>query len=378
MGKVGSQARKARLVSLDALRGFDMFWLIAARPIASGLARLHLPGTSWLAAQLTHTAWNGFTFYDFGFPLFIFISGLALVLSLKKRLDRGDSRRAIMSHVLTRTVTMFLLGVVYNGGPGSGFDLSNLRLMGVLQRLAICYFLSAVLVVYTKPRVQVAAAGGILVAYWAVLKFVPVPGVGAGVWTMDGNLAHYLDRLLLPGRLYYGTWDVEGLLTTIPAVTTCLLGVLTGHWLRPSGGGKGQKLTAEQRAKYLFLGGLALSALGLLLSPVFPINKKLWTSTFVLLTGGLAIMLMAGFYWLIDLRGRRRWAFPLLVIGMNSLFIYFAARFVPFGKLAQWAVGSDLAAVFGSGRTLFLALTQLGLELLVLFWLYSRKTFIRI
>ena len=355
-----------------------MLMLIGARVIAAGLAKLDLPGISAIVHQLSHTPWNGLTFYDVIFPLFVFITGVSLALSLRKRLERGDERRAILRHVAARTVMLFLLGIVYNGGFGQAPLLANIRVMGVLQRIALCYFCAAMLVLYTKPRTQAAVAAGILVGYWAVMKFVRVPGYGAGVWTVQGNLAHYLDSRLLPGRLFYGDWDPEGLLTTVPAVATCLLGVLSGHWLRSSGKVGSRTLTAEQRAKYLFLGGLATGVVGLLVSPVFPLNKKLWTSSFVLVTGGLGIMALAALHWIIDLRGYRRWAFPLVAIGMNSMFIYLAVRFVPFGRIAEWLVGGGLSTALGHWQALFQALVQLTLELSLLVWLYRRKILIKI
>lgn len=366
-----------RLAALDALRGFDMFWIIGARAIADGLTGLNLPGVSVIAGQLIHAKWNGFTFYDLIFPLFIFITGVSLVFSLKQRLARGDDRRAIVRHVLTRTVILFLLGVIYNG-VNSSQPLASIRIMGVLQRNALCYFFASMLVLYTRPRIQAATILGILVGYWAIMRFVPVPGYGAGILTEQGNLAHYIDSLLLPGRLFFGSWDPEGLLSTIPAAATCLLGVLAGQWLRTGEWRHGQIPGAEQRARYLFVAGLAITIAGFLLNPVFPINKSLWTSSFVLLTGGISAMLLAVFYWGIDLRGYRRWAFPFVVVGMNSIFIYFAARFVPFDKIANGLVGIDFLAFFGRGQSLFAALTQLALEGLLLLWLYSRKTFIRI
>ncbi len=366
------------MVSLDALRGFDMFWIIGARAIADGLVGLNLPGVSAIAGQLSHTEWNGFTFYDLIFPLFIFITGVSLVLSLQKRLERGDDRGDIVRHILMRTVTLVLLGIVYNGVISDRTLLGSIRIMGVLQRGALCYFFASMLVLYTKPRTQAATAVGILVGYWAIMRFVPVPGYGAGIWTEQGNLARYIDSLLLPGRLYFDSWDPEGLLSTIPAVATCLLGVLTGHWLRTTEWRHGRALDAKQRALYLFLAGLALALLGLLISLVFPINKILWTSSFVLLTAGLSAMLLAAFHWVIDIRGHRRWAFPFVVIGMNSIFIYLAARFVPFDKIAHWIVGGDLLSFLGQGQTLFAALAQLSLEGLLLLWLYKRKTFFRI
>lgn len=234
------------------------------------------------------------------------------------------------------------------------------------------------LVLFTKPRAQAATVAVILFGYWLIMRYVPVPGYGAGIWTEEGNLERYIDSLLLPGRLYFGSWDPEGLLSTIPAVATCLLGVLTGHWLRTTRGHHGQARDAKQCAQYLFLGGMALTISGLLISPVFPINKMLWTSSFVLLTGGISAMLLAAFYWIIDIQGYRRWAFPFVVIGTNSIFIYLAARFVPFDKIAYWIVGRPFGAFFGRGQTLVTALVQLSLEGLLLLWLFNRRIFIRI
>jgi predicted acyltransferase len=250
-----------RLVSLDALRGFDMFWIIGARAIADGLNQLKLPGVSLITRQLTHSAWNGFTFYDFIFPLFVFITGISLVLSLQKRLERGEDRGSILRHVITRTVTLFVLGIVYNGWIDHQSLLSSIRIMGVLQRTALCYLFGSLMVIYSKPRTQAVTVVAILVSYWAIMRFVPVPGFGAGVWTQQGNLARYIDSLLLPGRLYFGDWDPEGLLSTVPALATCLLGVLTGHWLRAGSTPDGETITPEMRAEYLFLGGLALVVL---------------------------------------------------------------------------------------------------------------------
>lgn len=368
-----------RLVSLDALRGFDMFWIIGARALAAGLEELNLPGVTPLVRQLSHSAWNGLTFYDLIFPLFIFMTGVSLVFSLQKRLERGDDRGSILRHVIARTVLLFALGVLYNQGFSQGWRLADVRLAGVLQRIALVYLASSLLVVFTRPRLQALTAAGVLVGYWLLMRFVPVPGYGAGIWSIQGNLAHYLDGLLLPGRLYYGDWDPEGLLTTLPAVATCLLGVLTGHWLRASVKPRGERVTdPHRRALYLFLAGVALALVGLALSPAFPLNKKLWTSTFVLVSGGCSAALLAVFHWVIDLRGYRRWSFPFVAVGMNSLFVYLVARFVPFGRIAQWLVGGGLSSLFGRGQTLFEALAQLTLEGLVVLWLYQRKTFIRI
>jgi predicted acyltransferase len=375
--KVISGGRKDRLVSLDALRGFDMFWIIGAGSLATGLVNLKILWSSAIARQLSHSKWNGFTFYDLIFPLFVFITGVSLVLSLQKRMERNDDYSAIVRHVLKRTIVLFLVGIIYYDQISYPFHLERIRVMGVLQRIALCYFFSSLLVIYTKARTQAVTVVGILIGYWAIMRFVPVPGYGAGIWTMEHNLPRYIDNLLLPGRLFHGSWDPEGILTTLPAIATCLLGVLTGHWLRVTEWYR-RTLEPRKRALYLFLAGFVLVILGLLVNPFFPINKNLWTSSFVLLTGGLSAMLMSAAYWLIDIRGHRIHAFPFMVIGMNSIFIYFAVRFIPFDKIAAWIIKVSRVIFLGRGQTLIIAMLELSIEGLLLFWLYRRKIFIRI
>lgn len=344
--------------------------------MANGLVKLDLPWSLVIAQQLSHSKWNGFTFYDLIFPLFIYITGVSVVFSLQKRSENID-RSSLVKQVLKRTAILFLLGVIYYA-PISTLNLANIRIMGVLQRISLCYLFSSVLVLYTRPRTQAVTLICILAGYWALMKFVPVPGYGAGVWTVPGNLPRYIDNLLLPGRLYYGSWDPEGLLTTIPALATCLLGVLSGHWLRTTAWYKGKSLNTEQRMLYLFIGGIILAFLGFLINPLFPINKNLWTSSFVLLTGGLSSMLLAVFYWIIDMRGHHIPAFPFMIIGMNSIFIYLAARFISFDKISYWIVSNFSLIPLGRGQTLAAVMVGLLLEWLLLLWLYHRKIFLRI
>ncbi|MCL4514026.1 MAG: DUF5009 domain-containing protein [Firmicutes bacterium] len=369
---------RSRLTSLDALRGFAMFWIIGARDIANGLIGLGIPRAGALADQLTHSEWNGFHFYDLIFPMFIYVVGASLVFGIRRRQERAEDRRAILRQVLKRTILLFLLGIFYNGGVSQPDLVSNLRVMGVLQRIALVYFFASVLVLTTSIRTQAASAVGLLVAYWLVMRLVPVPGFGAGVWTPEGNLVKYIDMHLLPGQLYWDTWDPEGILSTAPAIATGLLGVLTGHWLRADKGPRGETLTKGTRASYLFLAGVAGASLGLLAGLVFPINKSLWTSSFVLLTGGLSAALLAVFYWLIEVRGRGRWAFPLVVIGLNSIAIYLGVNVIPFDEITRRLVGGDISAMFGPGRAFFEAIFQFLIEWLALLWMFRRKIFIRL
>ncbi|MGE5380004.1 MAG: acyltransferase family protein [Methylocystaceae bacterium] len=375
-GSTAAANKKQRLTSLDALRGFDMFWIIGGSSIATGLVNLNLPWSRPVAYQLSHSPWNGFTFYDLIFPLFVFITGVSAVLSLQKRLV-NNQRTDLIKHILKRTILLFLVGIIYYDQL-IPFSLANIRIAGVLQRIAICYLICSLLIIYTRPRFQLSLVIIILIGYWAAMKYIPVPGHGAGVWTIEGNLARYVDSKWLPGRLFYGSWDPEGILTTIPAIATCLLGVLTGYWFMADHWYKGKILSAEQRAWYLFAAGIMLMLLGTLLSSFFPINKKLWTSSFVLLTGGLSCMLLASAYWLVDIKGYRIPAFPFLVIGMNSIFIYFAVRFVPFNRIASWVTGIGHLTFLGRSQALIAALIELSLEGLLLLYLYRKRVFIRL
>jgi predicted acyltransferase len=362
----------ARLTSVDALRGFNMFWIIGAQNIALGLYELDAPASGSLANQLTHAGWNGFHFYDAIFPMFVFLVGVSAYLSMQAALARGEAAKKTLRRIVRRTLFLFLLGVLYNGGFNQGMGLADIRLTGVLQRIAVCYLATALLAWKTGPRVTGGIAAGIIVGYYLLMRFVPVPGYGAGDWSIPGNLAHYLDARFLPGQAYLGTWDPEGLLSTIPAIATCLLGSLAGQWLR------GQKHSAGRNSAFLALCGLAGIAMGLALNPFFPINKSLWTSTYVLLTGGISAVMLAAFHWLIDIRGGRVWAFPFMVIGMNSITIYLAVRFINFDFLARALAGGEIAGLFGPGRELFLAIVQLMVEWYFLHWLYKRKIFLRL
>ncbi len=371
--------RGKRLHSLDALRGFNMLWIIGAEGIADALSGLNFPGARMVASQLDHAAWIGFTFNDLIFPLFLFLVGVALAFSVKKRRDQGHDIGKLLRRIVVRTVLLYLLGVYVSN---SGFILRgwfyNLRWTGVLSRIAICYCISALLVLFTKPRVQVGVFVGLLVGYWLVLRWVPVPGFGAGVWTPEGNLANYIDRQYLPGRLYYQTWDPEGLISTFAAIATCLLGTFTGYWLQLQGEWRGRPLGKGRKASYLVLIGLVLIGAGLLWSLDFPIIKKIWTSSYVLLTGGLSLILMALFYWLIDIKHWRQWAFPFTVIGMNSIFIYITADTFPFFATAKWLVGGAQFGFLGAWQPLAVATAVLTLEWLVLYVMYRRKIFIRL
>jgi predicted acyltransferase len=359
-----------RIASVDALRGFDMFWIIGGDHIFPALfALIGTPFLLLLGRQLEHTEWNGFTFYDLIFPLFMFIMGTAMALSLIRKLESGVAKSKLYGHVIQRSLSLLLLGLIYNGLLN--FDFSSFRYAGVLQRFAICYFFASLIVLNAKPRTQAIWAAGILLLYWALMALVPVPGYGAGVLTPEGNLASYIDRLLLPGRFCcFEFGDNEGLLSTLPAISTVLLGVLAGHVLRLSWG-------QRKKVIYLAAGGIACLIAALLWNFVFPINKLLWSSSYVLYAGGWSALLLALFFWLIDVRGWNKWAFPFIVIGMNPITIYIAQGLFDFGIIANIFVHGFIDHL-GDIRPLFWALCVFAVKWSFLLFLYKKKIFLKV
>ena len=369
-----------RLTSLDALRGFNMFWIIGGEEIADALRHLSFPGAGLIAAQLNHALWNGFTFYDLIYPMFIFVVGISIAFSIESRRKKGESSLRILQHILIRTGLLFLLGVyMSNSGYFWRGIWTNIRLMGVLQRIALCYCGASILALFANPRRQIITVICILAGYWFLLRFIPVPGVGMANWDQpQANLANYLDSRLLPGRLYYGAWDPEGLLSTFPALATCLLGLITGYWLKNEQRVNDRLFTKTDKSLFLAMAGAVLLVLGILWGLDFPINKKIWTSSYVLVAGGLSAVFMAFFYWFIDLRGHKKWAFPFVVIGLNSIFIYVAVNIVPFGAMANWLIGDRIFTWLGEGRDLFQAVLTLIIEWMALYIMYKRKIFLRL
>jgi predicted acyltransferase len=361
-----------RLMSIDALRGFDMFWIIGGDRVARALGRwLDTPESRRFAEQFEHVKWEGFRFYDLIFPLFLFLVGVVLPFSLKKYQAGDEPKRAALLRIVRRVVLLFLLGFIYNNGLQFRFE--SQRYTGVLQRIAICYGIVALIFLLTKARTQAILFVAILIGYWAVLTYVPSPESRAGDLTMETSLAGYLDRHYLPGKInagYYGFGDNEGLLSTIPAVATALLGALAGHWLISD---RGRWI----KAAGLLLGGLACLGLGNLWGRDFPVIKILWTSTYVLIAGGWSLLLLALFYTIIDVIGWRAWSFFFVVVGVNAITIYVASRIIPFSQISQFLLGGA-ARLSGSFEPVLLAIGTLAIEWLLLLYLYRNKLFLRV
>jgi predicted acyltransferase len=360
-----------RIASIDALRGFDMFWIAGGESIIHALYKVW-PGaaTRALDTQFEHVRWEGFHFYDLIFPLFVFVVGAVLPFSLTRRMQEGANRRQLYRHIIQRFLILFLFGLAYGGLLD--FNIHNLRIPGVLQRIALCYLVAALVVMITGIRGQAIVAGSILIVYWLIMKLVPVPGIGAGVITPEGNLAGYLDRLIIPLRFCCYTFgDNEGLLSTLPAISTCLLGVLAGHWLRSG------KYTPNRKVLGLAAAGVASLFVGWVWSSNFPIIKNIWSSSFVLWAGGWSLLLLALFYWIIDVRGYQRWSFFFKVIGMNAITIYLVDRFFDFGIITKVFL-HGLLPVFGQLQPLVWECSVVFTMWLFLYFLYRQKIFLRV
>jgi predicted acyltransferase len=361
-----------RLTSIDALRGFDMFWIVGGDDAARAIGEWWgTRGGHRFAEQFEHVEWEGFRFYDLIFPLFLFLVGVVLPFSLKEYRGQEQPKRLVLLRIARRVLLLFLLGLVYNNALQFRFETQ--RYAGVLQRIAICYGIAAVIFLLTKIYTRIIFFVAILLGYWAILMFVPSPDSHAGDLTKPTNLAGYIDRHYLPGTIYesfYGFGDNEGLLSTIPAVATALLGVLAGEWLISN---RGRWI----KAAGLEVGGVACLGLGMGWSTYFPVIKILWTSTYVLIAGGFSLLLLALFYTIIDVIGLRRWAFFFVVIGVNSITIYVASKIVRFPEISQFLFGGA-ARLSGSFGPVILALGTLILEWLLLLHLYRNRIFLRV
>lgn len=314
-----NDVKPGRLVALDAFRGATILLMVLVNDA----------GGPQSYKQLQHAEWHGLTLTDTVFPSFLWIVGVAITLSLSKRLANGAKQRNLVPAILRRFAILFALGMFSYLFPD--FDWSAARVLGVLQRIAICYLAASFLYLYTGVRGQIAAIAGLLAGYWMLMTLVAVPGFGAGRLDVEGNLAHYVDSIVL-GRHNYEhtkTWDPEGVMSTLPAIATTLLGVMAGHILRQRG-------ELVRRIAVLFFTGCLLTAAGLLLSNWMPLNKKLWTVSFAVLLAGIDFLVFGCFLWCADELKLHRYFKPLVIVGMNSIAVYLAAELL--AEVLGWTV----------------------------------------
>ena len=370
-----------RVISVDALRGFSIFWIIGADGAIWTLERMLRdkgPALSaagrFLGVQLRHVEWEGLTFYDFIFPLFIFVTGVSIVLALP-RLVEHEGRTGAHLHVLHRAALLYVLGLIFYGGLSQHW--SDIRFVGVLQRIAICYLFASLLFLNVGRRGLLVALVALLGGYWALMTFVPVPGIGPGSFSRDANLADWIDARYLPGRLWDKSRDPEGLLSTLPAIGTCLLGVLAGLLL------KDRRLTPTQKSIWLISSGVAMIFAGYLWGLQFPVIKLIWTSSFVLVTGGYSAILLGVMHQTIDVWRWKAWATIFVWIGANAIALYFINGVAGFEPFALRFVGGDvkvwLDQTVTPGTGVFAA-HLLGLVFAVALagFLYNRKIFLRV
>ncbi len=363
-----------RLLSLDVFRGMTIAAMIL----------VNSPGNETAYAPLEHAAWHGLTPTDLIFPFFVFIAGVSLVFSLRRRLEQGESRQALLVQVVKRTLILFGLGLLLNGFPH--YNLAVIRIPGVLQRIAICYFFGALFYLWTNISVQIAAVCALLGGYWWMLTHLQTPGFPIGDLTTEGNFAAYIDRAIFGAHLYRPVYDPEGFLSTLPAIASGLLGNLAGYWLS-SPGAPERKVTGFLQSGFVFL--LA----GWKWGQFFPLNKALWSSSYVLLSTGWALVVFGVVYGLVEIKGWKKWSKPFEILGKNAVALY--VLHILFLKLQNlWHMprldgtpgnlrlflSDHLFRPFLSAQNASLAYA-LGYTLLWLafFWyLYRRKVFIRI
>ncbi len=431
-----SSSPAKRLMSVDALRGFDMFWIIGADALVDAFNRISHGGKTegatgfsifgFLANQLDHVEWAGFHFEDLIFPLFVFIMGVSLVFSLTKQIETGG-RKDALKRLTRRFILMFAIALLYSGGVAYGWP--DMRLLGVLNRIALCYFFGGLIFIYFKPKMMAGMAVALLAGYWAMMNFIPIRDIRlengnlaklaeqrgdaklaavfkegkniseipnspawafaqsefakttnmtAGKFEPGLNLANHIDFQYLPGKKWDTYYDPEGWLSTLPAIATCLFGIFAGLLLRST------NYCDKSKLIYLFSFGAAAVVLGLLWGIQFPVIKKIWSSSFVLVAGGYSAMLLGFFYWAVDVMKWQAWCQPFVWMGMNSITIYLVGNVIGgFRKLAARFVGGDIRMFFedhvaiGAGD-LLVATVGLLLAFCLVRFLYQRKIFLRV
>ncbi len=373
MSNTQTQNNSGRLLSLDALRGFDMMFIIGIASLIFGICALFPDGDKcWLASQMKHVSWEGFHHHDTIFALFLFISGMTFPFSLAKKQAKGLPQSNITLDIIRRGLVLVFLGLVSQGF--FQFHFSTLRFPSVLGRIGLAWAFAALIYCYTGKRTQIGISVGILIGYFLLIRFVSAPDAPAGAepMSLEGNIAYYIDRMIFGKHCYQPVGDPEGLLSTIPAIVTALLGMFTGRYVKDSND-SGEKKTVK-----MLVAAAVLAVITIIWSIWFPIIKSLWTSTFVLAAASYSLVMFAIFYYLIDVKGWRKGVLFFQVIGMNSITIYMAIRFISFDLISKFFLGG-FAGLFPEdiGRLILLAGT-FAAEWYFLYFLYKHKVFLKV
>lgn len=361
-----------RLQSLDTLRGFDMAMLVGGAGILIAFSKL--TGWGWaeaLETQMHHVQWEGFRFYDLIFPLFMFISGVAIPYAINSKLEKGVHKSRLFRKILIRLLALVVLGFLYNGILQRGFE--NPRLVSVLSQIGFGYFFAALISLYSKSiKGVIYWLLGIMAGVAVLQLFVPVPGYGAGTFEAGSSINAWLDQLLIPGRLYGEVYDPEGILCIVSAVTITMMGSLAGYMIRSG------KSAPARKALHIAIAGLLAIALSLALEPFYPVIKKMWTVSYVLRAAGVSALLLAAFYYVIDVRGSKSWTLFFRVFGMNSITIYMAARIIDFHDISRFFLNWTSVHINEQWGALFIAIGVLILQWALMLFLYRKKIFLRV
>ncbi len=381
---MSNNTNNGRLTSLDALRGFVMFWIMSGEHIIHALAKVApIPVFVWMSSQLHHTEWDGITFYDMIFPVFLFVAGVSMPFSFEKKMKiagvnspmelPSSEKRKIYLSMLKRTCTLLILGFVVNGILRfDGFD--QTRFASVLGRIGLAWFFAGLIFLNFDLKKQIYWFIGILIGYFLAMKLIPVPGFGAGILTKEGSLEGYIDRMFLPGRLHSQVYDPEGLFSTIPAIATALLGMFLGTFLKVK-----NDFSITQKVLMMIASAIILIVIGLLWDYSFPINKHLWSSSFVCFVGGFSILFFTFFYLIIDVWHFNKWAFPLILIGSNSILIYMASEgLVDFKHTADYVFGGLIKFSSIDWQPVFTTMSVTVVQFALLYFLYKRKWFLKV
>ncbi|MDR0795998.1 MAG: DUF5009 domain-containing protein [Tannerella sp.] len=363
--------KEVRLKSLDALRGFDMLFIMGFAGWIVALCNLLPSGcvTEWLTAQMSHVKWIGLAHHDTIFPLFLFVAGISFPFSLAKQRANGKSGKSITLKVIKRGLVLVLLGFIYNGILRLNFP--DVRFASVLARIGLAWMFAALIFMHFKPKTCWIISAIILIGYWLIMWLIPG---GEEPFSFENNLVGTIDRALLPGRLNDKTFDPEGILSTLPSIVTALLGMFTGQLVQLPD----ERLSGNRKVLYLLLAAAVCIAAGLIWSNWFPINKKLWTSTFVLVVAGYSLIMFALFYYIIDVKGYYKWSFFFQVIGLNSITIYLAQRIINFRQIADFFLGGIATKCPEDIGKLIAATGYVAACWLFLYVLYKKKIFLKV